>query len=154
MSVFFLLEHSHFQPSFTYVLYKIREILIPHFPTIPSLTWYPLIYVRTRHRFAWIASPIKMMPVSTCRKTPTDSWRNLTPLIPSWYHHFHSPNTTRVLTEIHTTFIQLFRRNSAVGNGERTPYCGYYVIRHSMVLSTVHGSSPQFNKTIYISKTL
>ena len=35
--------------------YKIREIRIPHFPTIQSLTWHPLISAKTWHWFAWIA---------------------------------------------------------------------------------------------------
>ena len=52
-----------------------KKIRIPNFPTIQPLTWHPLISAKTRHWVAWIASRIKMTPVSIRIKTPTDICR-------------------------------------------------------------------------------
>ena len=65
-----------------FIFSYIKSILILHFTTIQSLTWHPSISTRTNHWFSWIASPIKMMPVSICRKPPTVICHHLTVLMP------------------------------------------------------------------------
>ena len=120
------------EPSSTHVLYKNCEILMLHFPTIQSLTWYLWISAKTRHWLTWITSPIKMSPVSIHRK----HWLTSVIIWQLWYHatqihNFYLLNTKRILKIIQTTGIMPFLLgNLSSGNGRRTLYCGLMLDAH------------------------
>jgi len=102
---------SHFQTLISiYVLYQIREILILISPPILYLPWHPLIPARTRHWFAWVASPVKQCLHLNAEK------RRLTYVIilQLWYHgaqnkhNFYTLDTNQVVSDIQTTCVTLF----------------------------------------------
>ena len=103
------------------MVYQMYHIIIPYFAH--NSIFNPLISYRTRHWFAWIASPGKMTPVLIRSNAPVD-WQ-LSPDTMLHNEHFHSLNTAQVVIEIQTTCTMLFLSGTLPsGNGGWTPYCG------------------------------
>ena len=117
----FLLAYSYFQTSFPYVLYKINETLISHFPTIQTPTWHPLISSKTRHWLAWTTSLVNMTHVFMHRKTPTDSCQSLSQ-IDSCVTTLH-----KYIISTHPTLNQSLQKLNNLHNAVSTGY--YFVAR-------------------------